>query len=265
MKRRSYLTTRRFGGGGGGLFSSIGRLVGALVALLILVLLVLRLAAPGLLTSLASPFLRTGQALTEGVGSSMTLDSRSSLIKDRERLIRENEALNVQNATFAARVADLQRLLGNRTERAGGVLAGVLARPPVSPYDVLVVDQGSDAGVRIGATAYGSGGVPLGTVTSADARSARVTLYSHTGNVTEGWAGASRIPVKLTGTGAGGFDAEIPGTAGALVGDEIFVPGPGALPIAVITEVVTDPSSPSVVLRIRSQVNPFSLTWVTIQ
>lgn len=209
--------------------------------------------------------LRMGSALTNKAGTTVSFDSRAELMEDRDRLLRENEALRNQSATFAARATDFERLLGGRTERAGGILAGVLARPPVSPYDVLIVDQGSNAGIRISATAYGPGGVPLGTVTSADANTSRVTLYSHTGNITEGWAGPNRIPVKLTGTGAGGFDAEIPGTAGAAVGDQVFVPGPGALPVATITEVVTDPSSPSVVLRIRSQINPFSLTWVTIQ
>lgn len=247
------------------MFSSVGSLLAVVLVPLVIFLIVLRVFAPGFLASAASPLLNLGSSLTGKVGDSVSLDSRAELMEERDHLLRENEALRNQSATFAARAADLERLLGARTERAGGTLAGVLARPPVSPYDVLIVDQGSEAGVRIGSTAYGPGGVPLGTVTSADAKTSRVTLYSHTGNVTEGWAGANRIPVKLTGTGAGGFDAEIPGTAGALVGDQVFVPGPGALPIATITEVVTDPSSPSVVLRIRSQINPFSLTWVTIQ
>jgi cell shape-determining protein MreC len=145
------------------------------------------------------------------------------------------------------------------------VLAGVMTRPPVSPYDVLIVDQGMGAGIAVGNHAFGPGGVPVGIVTSADARSARVTHYTHTGNVTEGWAGAVRVPMKLLGTGAGGLDAEIPGNAGVAVGDQVFVPGPGALPIGTVVEVVSDPSSPSVVLRIRPLVNPFSLTWVTVQ
>ena len=260
MRTRSYLTTTR-----GGLFSSAGRLAAALLALVVLVLLILRILAPGIFAALVSPKFLIGQAVTEKVGTTVSLETRADLMKDRERLMRENEALRAERAILAARATDLERLLGSRTERTSGILAGVLARPPVSPYDVLVVDQGSNAGVRIGATAYGPGGIPIGTVTNADARTARVTLYSHTGNVTEGWAGPTRIPVKLTGTGAGGFDAEIPGTAGALVGDQIYVPGPGALPIATITEVVTDPSSPSVVLHIQGMVNPFSITWVTIE
>lgn len=259
MKRRSYLTTPR-----GGLFSSIRRLLAAVVALVILALLLLRLVAPDAFTALARPFFRAGDILTDTVGGVGVLGSREELSDDRERLMRELEAARLENATLTARARDLERLLGNRTEGSGGILAGVLARPPVSPYDVLIVDQGTSSGVRVGATALGPGGIPVGIVTSADTGTSRVTFYSASGQATEGWAGETRIPVKLTGRGAGTFDAEIPGTAGAAVGDQVYVPGPGALPIGSIVEVVTDPSSPSVVLHIRPYVNPFSITWVTI-
>lgn len=261
MKRRSYLTTHR----SGGIFSSVGKLVAALLAFFVLMLLLMRLVAPGALTALVSPLWRLGNGTTDAVGNAATFASRAELLEDRDRLVREVETLRNQSALAAARATDLERLLGNRTERAGGILAGVVARPPVSPYDVLVIDQGGSAGIRVGSAAFGPGGVPLGTVTSADARFARVTLYSSTDLVTEGWAGVARVPMKLVGTGAGGFDAEIPGNAGVLVGDQVFVPGPGALPIGTVAEIVSDPSSPSVILRIRPIVNPFSITWVTVQ
>jgi cell shape-determining protein MreC len=259
MKRRSYLTTPNRGG----LFSSFGRLFAAVVAVIVLLLFVLRLVSPDTFTSFARPLFKVGNVLTSKVDG-VVGGSRTELAEDRERLMRELEASKLEKATLIARVADYERLLGTRTEGHGGILAGVLAHPPVSPYDVLIVDQGAGSGVRVGATALGPGGIPVGTVSSVDEKTSRVTFFSSTGQVTEGWAGTTRIPVKLTGTGAGGFDAEIPGTAGALVGDEVYVPGPGALPIGSIVEVVTDPSSPSVVLHIRPYVNPFSITWVTI-
>lgn len=240
-------------------------MVVALVGLLILIALALRFLAPGLLTSLAAPLWNAGGALTQKAGQVVPHQSRAALVKERDGYAREAEAARNENAALTARVADLERLLGGRTERTPGILAGVLVRPPVSPYDVLVVDQGTTDGVRVGSHAFGPGGVPVGIVTEVNPRTSRVTLYSETGRVTEGWAGTARIPMKLTGTGAGGFDAEIPGTAGAVVGDQVYVPGPGALPIGSVVEIVTDPSSPSVELHIRPYVNPFSLTWVTIE
>lgn len=259
MKRRFSHTTPRQG-----LLSSPARLATAALLCVLLLLLLLRLIAPGAFTSLATPFWHMGSSFTGTVGNTVSLDTRASLQNDRDRLMRENDALKQQNATLAARATDLERLLGGRAETPGGILAGVLARPPVSPYDLLVINRGSSAGIIPGATAFGPGGVPLGTVADVERNSARVSLYSTTGRVVDAWAGANRIPVQLTGTGAGGYDAEVPGTAGILVGDLIYVPGPGALPIGTVIEVVTNPSSPSVVLRIRSMVNPLSLTWITV-
>lgn len=262
MKRRSYLTTHS-GYGGGGLFSSLGKFLVALLALIVLLALILRVAAPGALTFLAAPAWRAGNALTAASGN-LTLASRAALIRERDQYARENEALRAENSALAARAGDLERLLGGRPAASEGILAGVLARAPVAPYDVLIIDRGTESGIRVGSTAYGPGGVPVGTVTEASSGSARVTLYSTTGAVHDAWAGAARVPLRLSGVGAGAFDAEVPGSEGVLVGDAVYVPGPGALPIGSVSEVVTDPSSPNVLVRVRPLVNPFSLTWVTI-
>ncbi|HEX8591173.1 MAG TPA: rod shape-determining protein MreC [Candidatus Paceibacterota bacterium] len=246
------------------MFSSAGKFLAAVVGVLVLFALLLRLLAPGALISIVAPLWSAGDVLTDRAGQTVPYPSRGSLMNERDKLLAEVEKLRNENAVLSARASDFERLLGGRTERVGGVLAGVLARPPVAPYDVLVVDQGAGQGVAVGNPSFGPGGVPLGTVTEANPRTSRVTLYSETGRVTEGWAGEARIPLKLTGTGAGGFDAEVSGTSGIAAGDQVYVAGPGALPIGTIVEVVTDPSSPTVVLRIRPTVNPFSLTWVTI-
>lgn len=259
MKRPYSRITRRQGG-----VLTPARLAAAVLGAALLMLLLLRIAAPGAFTALATPFWQAGTALTAAVGNAVPLESRATLVEDRERLIRENDALKGQNAVLAARAADLERLVGGRSELPAGIAAGVLARPPVSPYDLLVIDRGSADGIAPGAAAFGPGGIPLGTVAEATAGTARVSLYSTTGRVTEAWAGAERVPVRLTGTGGGGFDAEVSGTAGIVVGDLIYVPGPGALPIGTVTEIVTDPSSPTILVRIRALVNPFSVTWLTV-
>lgn len=259
MRKQYYRTTPS-----GGLFSSVGRLVAAVFALLVFLIFVLRLAAPGLLARLATPLWQAGDALAGAAAVAIPLESRAGLLEDRERLARENEALLNQNAALAARVTDLERLLGGRTEAPGGILAGVLARPPVSPYDVLILDRGAEAGIAEGDRVLGPGGAPVGIITQTGTGSARATLYSEPGRITEAWLGAERIPVRLVGASAGAFDAELPGTAGALVGDGVYVPGPGALPLGIVSAVITDPSSPTVTLRIRPAANPFSLTWVTI-
>ena len=161
-------------------------------------------------------------------------------------------------------VRDLEPLLGTRVSAQKGIVAGVLARPPLVPYDVLVADQGSSAGVSLGARAYGAGGTPLGTVESVTEHTSRVLLYSAPARQTGGWVGDTRIPVILIGEGAGAFSASLPRDAGVRTGDVVLVPGGGSLPIGVIEMVETAPSSPLAFLSITPITNPFSITWVTI-
>jgi cell shape-determining protein MreC len=236
----------------------------ALAGLLALFLL-LRAFVPGALAFLATPFWATGTVLTAGVGNTGTFfTGKAEIARERDRLLAENAALIAQQAALSAREADLIRLLGSRTEPAKGILAGVLARPPVSPYDVLVVDAGSKAGIVEGARALGLGGVPLGTVESVAPGSSRITLYSTPLRETEAWIGEARIPVTLIGEGSGAFAAEVARESGIKEGDMAYVASGGAFPIGTVMRVESDPSSPRSRVDIKPVLNPFSVTWVSI-
>jgi cell shape-determining protein MreC len=242
----------------------VGPLAGGLLALAAVALL-LRVLAPGALVAAASPLWRLGAFMGgESRGLAALFHDRAALVAERDAALARVAELSGQNAALAAKADDLARLLGGRTERADAVLAGVLARPPVAPYDTLVIDQGTAAGVVAGAAVYGPGGVPAGVVASATQFSARVALYSSPAQVTAGWVGASRVPVDLVGRGAGSFYAEVPREASTTAGDPVYAAGPGALPIGSVARVDSDPSSPKAVLRIAPAVDPFTLTWVTV-
>ena len=238
---------------------------GAVLALAALVVL-LRFVAPDALVAVARP------AWSFGAGVGSGLNALSGLFRDgasreaeRRRLVEETATLSAENTILAERVRDLEGLLGTRSSAPEGIVAGVLARPPVSPYDILITDQGSKAGVSVGASVRGAGGIPLGTVESVTEDASRVTLYSAPSRRTEGWIGASRIPVTLIGEGAGVFSASVPRDAAIVAGDAVLIPGGGALPIGSIETIETDPSSPLATLFIRPLVNPFSIIWVTIE
>ncbi|MDB5189607.1 MAG: Rod shape-determining protein MreC [Parcubacteria group bacterium] len=230
-----------------------------------LLILILRFAAPGALTALAKPFWQLGNMSTNGMHSFASLFGNSAqLTRERDTLAQENLALAERARTLEARSADLERLVGTRTASANRVLAGVLARPPVTAYDSLILDAGSVAGVHVGDVAYAAGGVPLGAVDSVLASSAHVALYSSGGQKTEGWVGDTRIPITLTGKGGGTFDATLPRESGVAVNAVVYIPGPGALPIGTVVRIDSNPSSPRDTIHIAPYVNIFSLTWVEV-
>lgn len=232
---------------------------------LLLIILAARVFVPGLLTSMLAPLWGAGASATAGVASAGSVfGSKATLMRERDRAIAERDALANQNAALQAQVRDVTRLVGDRTEPAGRILAGVLARPPVSPYDVLVVDQGADQGAKVGALAYAAGGVPVGTVASVTGSSARVLLFSSPGRETAAWAGTRNVAITLKGQGSGAFAARVPREAGLVAGDTVSLAGGGALPVGTIVHVADDPSSPESLVSIRPFVNPFSLSWVEL-
>lgn len=232
----------------------------------VVMLFILRAFFPGTIAFLATPFWNAGRAATNTSGSvAAFFGDKAVLAEERDALRREVAALNEQNATLMARTVDLERLLGGRSEASAGILAGVLVRPPVSPYDTLVVDQGEAQGVTVGKRVKGAGGIPLGVIESVSTRTARVVLYSAPGRITEGWVGVSRTPVSLEGASAGAFRTSVPRERVVAVGEEVYLPGPGAVPIGTVIRVDTDPSSPRAVIHVRPRTSPFSLTWVTIE
>jgi cell shape-determining protein MreC len=189
---------------------------------------------------------------------------RRTLADDRDRLTAENNALRSANRALATQVTDVTRLVGGRTEAAHRILAGILARPPVTPYDTLVLDRGEEDGVVVGSIVYAPGNVPLGTIESSTKKTARAALYSAGGRITEGWIGEKRVAISLVGHGAGTFSATLPRESMAQVGDTVYIPGPGALPIGTIVRIDTNPSSPSDTIHISPFTNLFSLTWVEV-
>lgn len=242
--------------GNRGLLSG-GRIPALIVAAVLIIMLILGLVFPAALVSLARPLWAMGSSMTAAVGN-IVPENPVALKEERDRL--EAELLARTNELYAlqAEVADVAKLGGAE----GRVPAGVLVRPPLSPYDTLIVEPESQ--VREDAQVYGHGSVPVGTVSRVDGRTAQVSLYSSSGRVTYGWAGEGRIPVELVGAGSGAFRASVAKDAGVAEGDLVYVPGPGALPIGTVVRIDTHPQAPSATLSIRPLVSPFSLTWVAI-
>lgn len=247
-----------------GLVPGSGSFTGAIVVFVIVVLVAIRLALPTLWHSATASLWHVGQSISSHLSGVGTTESRAALKSERDTYAAQVAVLSSQNAALEAKVSDLTNVLGTRTSPVPGIVASVRARPPVAPYDVLIIDQGTNAGVTIGALVTGNGGTPIGTIGQADAMESRVTLFSTHGIQTPGWAGNARIPVTLTGAGAGAFTASVPKAAGVQAGDGVYIANSGAYPVGTVVKIESDPSSPTVGLDVRPYANPFSLAWVTV-
>jgi cell shape-determining protein MreC len=226
--------------------------------------LLLRLLAPNFFWHVITPVFRVSEAIsTESGALLMSFSNATQLAARNEELVNENAALANENMMLMKNSAEVSALLGGGN--ASGIVAGVVARPPESPYDTLVLATGSNGGVTLGMEAFGSSGVPIGVVSSVLDDFSRVTLFSAPGVSTSVWVGQASTPLIIRGSGAGAMNASAARAAGIAVGDIVFAPGPGQLPIGSVVRVDSDPLSPSVTLRIMPAENPFKIAWVLLR
>ncbi len=254
--KKTYLAKRN------ALLSSANFSWGAFALMCAVLLLIMRLLAPNFFWQTFAPVFRVSDTLAlKSHAFFSVLNDVAKQELQNEKLMSENAALASENQALTKKIESLSGL----TLEAEGIIAGVLVRPPTSPYDTLVLSAGSEDGVSIGMEAFGKGGVPLGIVSSVSNNFSRIALFSTPGMTVNGWVGRANLPLMIEGAGAGAMNASAARSAGISAGDIVFVPGPGMLPIGSVVRVDSDPSSPSVILRIMPALNLFSVAWVIIR
>ncbi|MCR4275910.1 MAG: rod shape-determining protein MreC [Candidatus Parcubacteria bacterium] len=247
--------------------ASISWGTGAL-ACAVLVLLV-RLIAPNFFLQAFAPAFNVSNIIAlKSHAFFNSFGDTAALAARNEQLMEENAALASENQALLEKEASVGALIGASASQKTanpGILAGVMAHPPVSPYDTIVLSVGSNSGVTLGMEAFGEGGVPLGAISSVTTDFSRATLFSAPGMVTHGWIKGADMPLNIFGAGGGAMNASLSRSAGVNVGDTVFAPGPGMLPIGSVVRIDSDPSAPGISLRIMPTTNPSSLTWVLLR
>lgn len=228
-----------------------------IICVLVLILLI-RIIFPSFFSFLTSPLFGIGTSLTSGVkGMTSGFQNAITLQAQIDALTKENTALVNENRALKTEIADTDEF-----EEVS--VAGVIARPPLAPSDTVLVSRKSIGRVEENMLVVAEGGVPIGTVGGANNNSIQVLLFSMRGRELEAWVGEDREAIRLVGQGSGAFVSTVSKDFAVAVGDEVYIPGPGARPIGTVSEIVVDPSSPTSLLRINPYVNIFSLTQVGI-
>jgi cell shape-determining protein MreC len=256
----TYLTTNRHSG-----LRKYG--TGKIVLLIVFALITLAIVLfpsffDALFTSVARPFWRTEFALNSG-----TLGSDGSLVAENENLKIELETLRNQYATVTATEmenAELHTLLG-RASSTPGILAAVTMRPPMSAYDEIVIDIGSDRGIHNGDKVYAPGQVPIGTVKEVNGSTSKVLLFTSPGQEFDVLIGKSRSPAKVSSRGGGQFEAELPRGATVAEGDWVTFGTLGDKPLGVVSAVLVDDVDALMTAIIVPPVSVYNIRWVYVK
>lgn len=178
------------------------------------------------------------------------------------RRLEDNEValeLQIQSLLYLQEENEALREVARRDT---GVLGSVIAWPPKTAYDTLIVKV-SEA-VSVGDLVLGQGVIPLGTVSRIEGNFAYVELLTHGGKVTSVRAGEERLPLELLGRGGGSAVIVAPSETPIDRGDEVFFPYDGNAFLGRIGAVESDSAASTKRLWVSFPRHFFSYTWVSI-
>jgi cell shape-determining protein MreC len=222
----------------------------------------------GLVIRLFAPVWRSENVVTRAMSGSV------NYFRSRQALFEENQALKDKLALKELELeakplasnsdSTFDELVVTR-DALGGILSGVLVRPPQTPYDILIVDAGENKGVFGDSRVYLKEGVLIGTVTEVLPTSAKVTLYSANGVKTNAVLERHNVPVVLEGVGAGNFKIALPRETQVEKGDRILASDLSSELVGIVEDVKLEPTDSFKEVLVRTPVNIFGIRLVLIR
>ncbi len=218
----------------------------AFVAVSVVLIFLLRGALGGLLSGVTTTVLRVSNYFqTSSASLPAYLRDRTELLSEVNRLRQEVAAQSGGGATIA-RLSfendELRTFVGDSSEER--ILAGVVARPPAVPYDLLVIDRGSDHGILEGALVYHAMNHVMGIVSKVYPESAFVTLFSSAGTETTVYLYGPNVLAYAYGEGGGVIRISVPQGVTLTEGDPVVLPSIHSGDIGVIERIVSLPTEP---------------------
>ncbi|HRH31094.1 MAG TPA: rod shape-determining protein MreC [Candidatus Paceibacterota bacterium] len=205
-----------------------------------------------------------GQGISEGLELSK---SKSTLINEKSELdekVKDLEAKLAALPTLLDENAKLTEMLARKKEGVQLIMARILIKPSESIYDTIVVDAGTEEGIVVGAKVLARGDTPIGTVAEADQHSAKIKLFSTSGEITKAVIVGKDIFIDLKGQGGGTFETTLPRDIVIEKGTTVATLDSGET-IAFAEESLADSRDPFQRVLFRSPVNIFELRFVGVE
>ncbi len=173
------------------------------------------------------------------------LRSRNELsmeIQELKQQLASSKGLDVTIDTLTQENEELRALLGaSSTPR---IVAGVVGRPPFTPYDTVVLDQGSDDGIVEYAPVFVGNNRAIGYVRKVFSESALVTLFSSPDVETTVYIFDSHIFTTAYGIGGGVVHLSVPQGVSLSEGSVVVLPSLDGGILGTVDEVQSIPTEP---------------------
>ena len=199
-------------------------------------------------------------------------DSLPQYFRDRTALINENEDLREELALQAGVEHSLDLLVHENEELRsllGGdedtrIMAGIIGRPDELPYDVLVIDQGTNDGVVLNAPVYIGEDRVIGVVQKVFSNSAVVELITTPGFTTSVYIVGPNIYTNAVGMGAGQLRVGVPQGIVLTEGDSVILPSVQSGVFGTINHIESLPTKPEQYGYVSTDIPLHSLRFVAV-
>lgn len=182
------------------------------------------------------------------------LAARTSEAPDEDRSAELN-SLRQENESLRA-------LLGDEGETR--IAAGIIGRPTALPYDVLMLDKGSDEGIMVDTAVYAGDDTVIGYVTASYQHTALVTLVSTPGFTSTAYVFGPNIYTTAIGIGGGITRIHVPQGIKLSVGDSVVLPSLSSGIYGNISAIDSVPELPEQYGYVASQIPIHSLRVVAV-
>jgi cell shape-determining protein MreC len=197
--------------------------------LTVIILIFLFLTSPGknVLKILAMPFWKVSSSIKNSfINNIKLLESKRSLIEANE-VLSEEILMKDKDLRFASILKseneELKKISQNNKFK-NIIISSIISRPTKTPYDTLIIDSGSQSGIKIGDLVLIDGNVFIGTIYEVSDYFSKVRLYSSPGEKTDVLIGESKIQKEAFGIGSGNFKVEFPKDQEVKEGDSVVIP-----------------------------------------
>ncbi len=219
---------------------------------------------------LVYPVYKAGEGL-RAAGSGLL-----GVLQPAQALVRENTDLKQKNSELSLALlaksevekenSELRNLAITVPAAKNLVRAKVIAKPDFLPYDLVVIDVGSERlpKLKIGQLVFLSSEVVIGQVVYVSPTYAKVRLFSSAGNQVPVVIGAKNLPAVAAGLGSGNFSLSLPRGVDIRVGDTIKTTLIGSYLLGTVAQIEKQPNDPFQQLIAKTPLNLYELSWVLL-
>jgi cell shape-determining protein MreC len=216
----------------------------------------------------AGPFSLPFWQLTHGEGLSL-----SFVIKDKHRLEKKIAVLEQERAELQIELSRVEMFrqeneafknIETNLEGRQAKIAAILVKPNHTLYDSMIIDLGSEDGIREGDLVLGFGSVALGKIVDVRSNISHVELFTESPVASSFVHVPSSVFVSAVGHGGGMITFTLPRDVTVAVGDLLSYPGRTGLLFGTIEHIKFDATDPVQTILAESAVNINQLQYVQV-